>query len=94
MMMQRISEGNWSALVEENPHSIALPAMGFGKALARVFQDSLNLFAFYAREPLEEVFHAGAILYVLEERSDRHPGPTEDPRATDRFRRMLNLQAL
>ena len=67
MMMERIPEGNWSALVEENPHSIALPAMSFGKALARVFQDSLNLLAFYTRKPLEEVFHAGAIFDVLEE---------------------------
>jgi hypothetical protein len=79
MMMQLVSERNGSALVKENPHSIALPARGFGKALARVFQDSLNLFAFHAREPLEEVLHAGAIFDVLEEGSDRHPGSAEDP---------------
>jgi len=95
MMRERIAEEwNWSALVEEDSQSIALPAWGFGKTLPCVIQDGFDLFAFHPREPLEEVLNASAIFEILEERKDRHAGPSEDPRTTDPFRRTLDFQAL
>ena len=87
-MRERPAQRDWSALVEEYAHL----SRGEGAA-RRMLQHGASLLDSYARKPLDELRYEGAILEILEERGDRHPGTAEYPRTTHAFGVAFNSRA-
>ena len=96
MAGERMPQGSWRSLVEQNPHDFddAVVASSHGQALLGVLENGLDLFTCDAGEPLQKIIHPCAILQVGKEglhgnsRTGKNPGPA------DLFRNSLDRWAL
>jgi hypothetical protein len=77
-------------VVKENEHLAV--RWSFKTARGKV-QHRRDLFAGQV-EPFDDVFYGGPCLEILENRSDRHPRTTEDPRPAYLSGYALDSQAL
>ncbi len=86
VVRQLVTQGDRSSLIKEDSHArgrIVSSGSGCGETLFRVAQNSRNLLARYAGEPLEKIIHPGSVFEVLEQRLNRYPGAFEHPCTAD-----------
>ena len=89
MVSEEGAERGTSAVVKENEHLAV--RWSFQAARGKI-QHRRDLFAGQV-EPFDDLFYTGPRLEVLENRSDRHPRTTEDPRPTYLSRYALYSRA-
>jgi hypothetical protein len=91
---ERVTQWNGGALVEQDLHAVSTSGgEGLAEAAFGVGEHAADLLSGDAREPLEELVDTGAILEVLEQRSDGDPRSFKEPHLADLARDPLDGRA-